>query len=53
MDSLDKRPLRKMDMRFGTWNVGGLYRAGSLMTVAKGTVHIFGNSSNKSKFDGN
>jgi exonuclease III len=24
-----------MDMRFGTWNVGSLYRAGLLMTVAK------------------
>jgi exonuclease III len=24
-----------MDMRFGTWNVRSLYRAGSLMTVAK------------------
>jgi hypothetical protein len=23
-----------MDMRFGTWNVRSLYRAGSLMTVA-------------------
>jgi hypothetical protein len=35
-DSLDKRPkLRKMDMRFATWNVKSLYRAGSLMTVAK------------------
>jgi hypothetical protein len=35
-DSLDKRPtLRKMDMRFGTWNVRTLYRAGSRMTVAK------------------
>jgi hypothetical protein len=35
-DSLEKRPkLRKMDMRFGTWNVISLYRAGSLMTVAK------------------
>jgi exonuclease III len=22
-------------MRFGTWNVGSLYRAGSVMTVAK------------------
>jgi hypothetical protein len=34
---LDKRPkLRKMDMRFGTWNVRSLYRASSLMTVAKG-----------------
>jgi hypothetical protein len=31
MDSLDKRPKRKkMDMRFGTWNVRSLYRAGSL-----------------------
>jgi hypothetical protein len=34
--SLDKRPkLRKMDMRFGTWNVRSMYRAGSLVTVAK------------------
>jgi hypothetical protein len=33
-DSLDKRPKRKkMDMRFGTWNVRSLYRAGSLRTV--------------------
>jgi hypothetical protein len=24
-----------MDMRFGTWNVRNLYRAGSLITVAK------------------
>jgi exonuclease III len=24
-----------MDIRFGTWNVRNLYRAGSLMTVAK------------------
>jgi exonuclease III len=24
-----------MDMRFGTWNVSNLYRAGSLMTSAK------------------
>jgi hypothetical protein len=31
---LDKRTkLRNMDMRFGTWNVRSLYRAGSLMTV--------------------
>jgi hypothetical protein len=35
-DSLDKRlKLKKMDMRFGTWNIRSLYRAGSLMTVAK------------------
>jgi hypothetical protein len=34
--SLDNRPkLRKRDMRFGTWNVRGLYRAGNLMTVVK------------------
>jgi hypothetical protein len=33
---LDKRPkLRKMDMRFGTWNVRIMYMADSLMTVAK------------------
>jgi exonuclease III len=25
-----------MDMRFGTWNVRSLYRAGSLTTLAKG-----------------
>jgi hypothetical protein len=36
MDSFDKRPKRKeMDMRFGTWNVRSMYRAGSLRTVAK------------------
>jgi hypothetical protein len=35
-DSLDKWPkLRKMVMRFGIWNVRCMYRAGSLMTVAK------------------
>jgi hypothetical protein len=34
-DSFDKQPeLRKMDMRFGTWNVRSLYKEGSLMTVA-------------------
>jgi hypothetical protein len=32
----DKRPkLRNMDMRFGTWNIRSLYRAGSLVTVLK------------------
>jgi hypothetical protein len=36
MDSLDKRPKqKKMDMRFGTWNVRSMYRAGSLRTVAQ------------------
>jgi hypothetical protein len=35
-DSLNKRlKLRKMNMRFRTWNVISLYRIGSLMTVAK------------------
>jgi hypothetical protein len=35
-DSLDKRPkLKKMDMRFGSWNVRSMYRAGSLRAVAK------------------
>jgi hypothetical protein len=24
-----------MDMRFGTWNVGSMYRAGSLKTVSR------------------
>jgi hypothetical protein len=33
---LDKRPKReKMDLRFGTWNVRSMYRAGSLRTVAE------------------
>ncbi|PNF25464.1 hypothetical protein B7P43_G07688 [Cryptotermes secundus] len=35
-DSLDKRPkLKKMDVRFGTWNLRSLYRAGSLRAVAE------------------
>jgi hypothetical protein len=35
-DSLDKGPKRhNMDMRFGTWNVQSMYRAGSLMTVLR------------------
>jgi exonuclease III len=35
-DSLDKRPKQKnMDMRFGTWNVRSMYRAGSLRAVAE------------------
>jgi hypothetical protein len=34
MNSLDKRPKqRNMDMRFGTWNVKSLYKAGSLIMV--------------------
>jgi hypothetical protein len=35
-DSLDKRTKRKnMNMRFGTWNVGSMYRAGSLRVVVE------------------
>jgi hypothetical protein len=35
-DFLDKRSKRKkMDMRFGTWNVRSTYRAGSLRAVAE------------------
>jgi hypothetical protein len=35
MDVLQKRyNLKQMDMRFGTWIVRSLYRAGSLMAVA-------------------
>jgi hypothetical protein len=35
-NSLDKRPKRQnIDMRFGTWNIRSLYRAGSLVSVSK------------------
>jgi hypothetical protein len=35
-DYFDKLPKRKkMDMRFGTWNVRSMYKAGSLRTVAE------------------
>jgi hypothetical protein len=35
-DSLDKRSKRKeMDIRFGTWNVRSMHRAGSLRAVAE------------------
>jgi hypothetical protein len=35
-DSLDKRPKeKKMDIRFGTWNVRSMYRAGSLRAVGE------------------
>jgi hypothetical protein len=36
-DSLEKQPKRRnMDMRFGTWNIRSLYKAGSLMTLSGG-----------------
>jgi hypothetical protein len=36
MYSSDKRPKRKkMDMRFGTWNVRCMYRVGSLRVVVE------------------
>jgi exonuclease III len=34
MDSLAQPRHRRRDMRYGTWNVRSLYRAGSLKTVA-------------------
>jgi hypothetical protein len=45
--SFDKQPKRKkMDMRFGTWNVRSMYRAGSLRAVAeeisKYKLHLVG-----------
>jgi hypothetical protein len=47
MNSLDKRPKRKkMDMRFGTWNVRSIHRAGLLRAVAeeisKYDLHLVG-----------
>jgi hypothetical protein len=40
-DSLDKRPKRKkMDTRFGTWNVRSMYRAGSLRAMAEKILNI-------------
>jgi len=33
-DTLLRPKQWKMDMRFGTWNVGSLYRAGSLTAAA-------------------
>jgi hypothetical protein len=36
IDSFDKQPKhKKMDVRFGTWNVRSMYRAGSFRTVAE------------------
>jgi hypothetical protein len=36
MGCLEKRPkLRKVDMKFGTWNIWTPYRAGSLITVLR------------------
>jgi hypothetical protein len=32
---IKRRKLRKMGMRFGSWNVRSLYRAGSLMMIVK------------------
>jgi hypothetical protein len=35
-DSLDKQPKRKkMGMRFDTWNIKSMHRAGSLMAVGE------------------
>jgi hypothetical protein len=35
MDYLEQPKHRKMDIRFGTWNVRSLYRSGSFKTVAR------------------
>jgi hypothetical protein len=36
MDSLDKLPKqKKMDMRFGSWNVRSMYRVGLLKAVVE------------------
>jgi hypothetical protein len=35
MDSLEQPKLRKVDIRYGKWNVRSLYRAGSLITAAR------------------
>jgi exonuclease III len=35
MDNLPQPKHRKMDMRFGTWNVRSLYRSRSLKTVPR------------------
>jgi hypothetical protein len=41
-DSFDKRPKqKKMDMRFGTWNVGSMYRAGSLGAVGEEISKVY------------
>jgi hypothetical protein len=41
MDLFDKRPkLKKMDMRFGIWNVRSSYRVGSLRTGAEEISNI-------------
>jgi len=34
-DTLVQPKLRKRDMRFGTWNVRSLYRAGSFIAAAR------------------
>jgi hypothetical protein len=34
-DTLERPKARKMDMRFGTWNIRSLYRPGSLKTVSE------------------
>jgi hypothetical protein len=34
-DSLNKPERKKIDMRFGTWNVRSMYRAGSLRADAE------------------
>jgi hypothetical protein len=45
---LDKPPkLRKMDVRFGTWNVRSLYRGGTFVTVAHRISKYEGNENHE------
>jgi hypothetical protein len=53
MDSVDKQSkLKNMDMRFGTWNVRSIYRAGLLRTVAEDISNISYMSSEYRRSDG-
>jgi hypothetical protein len=38
---MDNRPkCKKIDMRFGTWNVTSIYRAGSFWVVGERNIEI-------------
>jgi hypothetical protein len=48
MESLDKQEmLRKLDMKFSTWNVKDLYRASTVMTFANELSKYFRFSRNR------
>jgi hypothetical protein len=47
---LDEQPkLKKMDMRFGTWNIRSMYRASSLRAVAEEISKYVGESNENRK----